>query len=119
MASIFQAFPQLRTAAPRLTRRLFVCRPCLNLDAPARAFPARPSSILKQVRCKSTHPLPVRFVLPNPNATPAAPAKDHGTKGSSWPNLTDRRVAWWCFGSALSVFGIVVFGGLTRLTESG
>lgn len=25
----------------------------------------------------------------------------------------------WLLGSAASVFGIVVFGGLTRLTESG
>jgi cytochrome c oxidase assembly protein subunit 15 len=28
-------------------------------------------------------------------------------------------VAYWLLGSAASVFGIVVFGGLTRLTESG
>jgi cytochrome c oxidase assembly protein subunit 15 len=28
-------------------------------------------------------------------------------------------VAFWLLGSAASVFGIVVFGGLTRLTESG
>jgi cytochrome c oxidase assembly protein subunit 15 len=28
-------------------------------------------------------------------------------------------VGYWLIGSAASVFGIVVFGGLTRLTESG
>lgn len=32
---------------------------------------------------------------------------------------TSRAVGLWLLGSALSVFGIVVFGGLTRLTESG
>jgi hypothetical protein len=33
--------------------------------------------------------------------------------------LSDKVVAYWLLGSAASVFGIVVFGGLTRLTESG
>lgn len=32
---------------------------------------------------------------------------------------SDKSVAYWLLGSAASVFGIVVFGGLTRLTESG
>ncbi|KAI1118611.1 cytochrome c oxidase assembly protein COX15 [Nemania sp. NC0429] len=32
---------------------------------------------------------------------------------------TSKSVAYWLLGSAASVFGIVVFGGLTRLTESG
>jgi len=36
------------------------------------------------------------------------------------PKFTESRaVAIWLLGSAASVFGIVVFGGLTRLTESG
>ncbi|QIX02001.1 hypothetical protein AMS68_007518 [Peltaster fructicola] len=33
--------------------------------------------------------------------------------------LTSKYVAYWLLGSAASVFGIVIFGGLTRLTESG
>lgn len=42
------------------------------------------------------------------------------TKGkSSFPQVSDKSVAYWLLGSAVSVFGIVVFGGLTRLTESG
>jgi cytochrome c oxidase assembly protein subunit 15 len=32
---------------------------------------------------------------------------------------TSKGAAIWLLGSAASVFGIVVFGGLTRLTESG
>lgn len=38
---------------------------------------------------------------------------------SKFPNVSDKIVAYWLLGSAASVFGIVVFGGLTRLTESG
>jgi cytochrome c oxidase assembly protein subunit 15 len=37
----------------------------------------------------------------------------------SFPNTSSKSVAYWLLGSAASVFGIVVFGGLTRLTESG
>ncbi|KAF2136466.1 uncharacterized protein K452DRAFT_237439 [Aplosporella prunicola CBS 121167] len=38
---------------------------------------------------------------------------------SSFPKVSDKKVGYWLLGSALSVFGIVVWGGLTRLTESG
>ncbi|CCU82210.1 cytochrome c oxidase assembly protein COX15 [Blumeria hordei DH14] len=40
-------------------------------------------------------------------------------KGEFFPEVTSKSVAYWLLGSAASVFGIVVFGGLTRLTESG
>lgn len=38
---------------------------------------------------------------------------------SFFPEISHKAVAYWLLGSAASVFGIVVFGGLTRLTESG
>ena len=38
---------------------------------------------------------------------------------SRFPDVSDKSVAYWLLASAASVFGIVVFGGLTRLTESG
>lgn len=38
---------------------------------------------------------------------------------SRFPDASSKIVAYWLLGSAASVFGIVVFGGLTRLTESG
>lgn len=41
------------------------------------------------------------------------------TKSSSFPETSSKSVAYWLLGSAASVFGIVVLGGLTRLTESG
>ncbi|KAK5303342.1 Cytochrome c oxidase assembly protein cox15 [Exophiala xenobiotica] len=40
-------------------------------------------------------------------------------KNSFFPDTSSNVVAYWLLGSAASVFGIVVFGGLTRLTESG
>lgn len=46
-------------------------------------------------------------------------AKSEAGKGSSFPKTSTNTVAYWLLGSAASVFGIVVFGGLTRLTESG
>ena len=40
-------------------------------------------------------------------------------KAPYFPETSSKAVAYWLLGSAASVFGIVVFGGLTRLTESG
>ncbi|OAP65197.1 hypothetical protein AYL99_01169 [Fonsecaea erecta] len=56
---------------------------------------------------------------------PKRQGKDAGETGnqskskSSFPDTSSNTVAYWLLGSAASVFGIVVFGGLTRLTESG
>ncbi|KAH7020986.1 cytochrome oxidase assembly protein-domain-containing protein [Microdochium trichocladiopsis] len=41
------------------------------------------------------------------------------SRSSSFPDMSSRSVGLWLVGSAVSVFGIVIFGGLTRLTESG
>lgn len=38
---------------------------------------------------------------------------------SFFPDISSRAVGYWLIGSAGLVFGIVVLGGLTRLTESG
>ncbi|POS82325.1 hypothetical protein EPUL_006304, partial [Erysiphe pulchra] len=40
-------------------------------------------------------------------------------KDGFFPEITSKSVSYWLLGSAASVFGIVVLGGLTRLTESG
>ncbi len=47
------------------------------------------------------------------------PAAGKVSSASRWPDTSSNAVAYWLLGSAASVFGIVVFGGLTRLTESG
>lgn len=53
-------------------------------------------------------------------AEPAAESNDKSrSRSSSFPDTSSKSVAYWLLGSAASVFGIVVFGGLTRLTESG
>jgi hypothetical protein len=128
MASIFHAFPQLRTAAPRLSRRLFVCRPCLNARPPVRSLFAasrscapRPSPT-QSVRWKSTQPLRSSAAIGTSNSEAAILAdavNGERTRAKSSPNVSSKSVAYWLLGSAASVFGIVVFGGLTRLTESG
>ncbi|TKA46320.1 hypothetical protein B0A49_12724, partial [Cryomyces minteri] len=40
-------------------------------------------------------------------------------KTTFWPETSSKAAGYWLLGSAASVFGLVVFGGLTRLTESG
>jgi hypothetical protein len=68
MASIFHAFPQLRTAAPRLSRRLFVCRPCLNAHPPVRSLFAASRSCAPRPsprnRCDGSRPSRCEAVPP-------------------------------------------------------
>ncbi|KAI1979175.1 Cytochrome c oxidase assembly protein cox15 [Ophidiomyces ophidiicola] len=49
----------------------------------------------------------------------AASAEASRASKTRFPEVSSKIVAYWLLGSAASVFGIVVFGGLTRLTESG
>ncbi|EHK23914.1 uncharacterized protein TRIVIDRAFT_45836, partial [Trichoderma virens Gv29-8] len=50
----------------------------------------------------------------------AAASQAQGQASKAFPKkTTSKAVALWLIGSAASCFGIVVFGGLTRLTESG
>ncbi|KAI1772306.1 COX15-CtaA-domain-containing protein [Hypoxylon cercidicola] len=117
--------PGLRRAAPRLVASPspFVCRQCLRHRQP----PPRILQSLRQLRHASTESSPAqtkpaRFfsasavpaaVTATPRAAAAAGAKRR------FPETSSKSVAYWLIGSAASVFGIVVFGGLTRLTESG
>lgn len=71
---------------------------CLNTSSTKNTAAAAPSPTLKQT------------------SELAAGAK---SKTKSFPETSSKSVAYWLLGSAVSVFGIVVFGGLTRLTESG
>jgi len=126
MASIFHAYPQLRTAAPRLSRRLFATTPCLHAPlrstiavARASACAARPAPV-QSLRWRSTQPLRHSAAnAANAMSAEAATVTNSNVKPSAFPATTSKSVAYWLLGSAASVFGIVVFGGLTRLTESG
>ncbi|KAI5807367.1 cytochrome oxidase assembly protein-domain-containing protein [Peziza echinospora] len=60
--------------------------------------------------------LPINNEIPSFRKSVAATGE---VKKSFFPKHNDRNVAFWLLGSAGLVFGIVVLGGLTRLTESG
>lgn len=107
----------LRKSAPRLTRKLFTCshgcRTSFTNQSSKRLFGS------KGVSRSSTE------LLSRPSITStfgeASNFLDSGTKSKAkyFPETSEKSVAYWLLGSAASVFGIVVFGGLTRLTESG
>ncbi|KAI1427896.1 cytochrome c oxidase assembly protein COX15 [Xylaria sp. FL1777] len=126
---------------PSGLRTPFVCRQCLRQRSPI-----VPSRILQSVRQSRRHAtttttttttpmtttttstrtkrpaLPPTFFSTRPNAamSTATQAAGHQLSKPAFPETTSSKsVAYWLLGSAASVFGIVVFGGLTRLTESG
>ncbi|KAL8718139.1 MAG: hypothetical protein Q9225_004695 [Loekoesia sp. 1 TL-2023] len=117
MASTTPMLSMLRRAAPRLTSSFFTChcacRTQLRNQSSRRLF-------------GSNGPLQSGTgLLSRPQITASLdnPGKSFNLGGKSqakfFPETSDKSVAYWLLGSAASVFGIVVFGGLTRLTESG
>ncbi|KAH8882123.1 COX15-CtaA-domain-containing protein [Thozetella sp. PMI_491] len=119
----------MRRAGLRLSQSTLVCRQCLRPPKPT-----SPPSILSRI----AWPRPTRSHSTAAGAqTPAAGldsqlvyagkaakenasrASDSTSSKSSWPETNSKVVGYWLLGSAVSVFGIVVWGGLTRLTESG
>lgn len=123
----------LRHAAPNLTRHFFACRTavrpshgqqCLKSHRqPIRYHSVRNTPFLQAFRSQSTStaqsaqrsPLGQLSKTFGQKVEPAAtePVKRF------FPSTSTKAVAYWLLGSAASVYGIVVFGGLTRLTESG
>ena len=61
---------------------------------------------------------PMEAMAAQAAAQPAA-AETQAAAKKFFPQTSSKGVAYWLLGSAASVFGLVVFGGLTRLTESG
>ncbi|KAK4454151.1 putative cytochrome c oxidase assembly protein COX15 [Podospora aff. communis PSN243] len=111
----------LRRAAAQLSRSAIVRSQCLR-----RHQPRFPSSKIAQLACAATaaraYSSPsIVSQLPKTNAQTSIPKdeRESSAKKSAWPEQNPKSVAYWLIGSAVSVFGIVVFGGLTRLTESG
>lgn len=125
--------PGLRRAAPRLSQELFICHRCIKQSSPLSRqvqFPGK-STFSRTVRFNSTA-LPADASLNatihkssplnslSHTITNAEKEKVTGiAKKAFFPETSSKGVAYWLLGSAASVFGIVVFGGLTRLTESG
>ena len=128
MASIFSTFPALKKAAPRLSRQFFSCLQCSRMVPKARPttlyLKAFKSSTRRTIASSSD-----AFSSPSgASSTLASLSKSISQKTERttrvvrtafFPETSDKVVAYWLLGSAASVFGIVVFGGLTRLTESG
>ncbi|KAF7888763.1 hypothetical protein EAF00_009063 [Botryotinia globosa] len=125
MASIL---PGLRKATPRLSRDFFICYQCLKQPRPTlrqTKFPAKSISS-RSIRFNSN----IATITESANgASPLSSLAESLSKSSQainkassrsrFPETSSKSVGYWLLGSAASVFGIVVFGGLTRLTESG
>ncbi|KAL4932794.1 cytochrome c oxidase assembly protein cox15 [Aspergillus undulatus] len=125
MASLGNPILLFRRLAPRLSKELFTCRQCLartqnystrtSLRTPSVPLARNASRINATSLSSQARKAFVRCA--------SASAAIDGTKSeaskSSFPDVSSKTVAYWLLGSAASVFGIVVFGGLTRLTESG
>ena len=124
----------LRRAAPGLTRHLFprsaLCQRCQKSNLPQRNFPFQrrtARSSVYSLRDISTWTTSSKSgVLPTLEQSSGLPLTENGLRHSGipirssfFPEETERPVGYWLLASAASVFGIVVFGGLTRLTESG
>lgn len=129
MASLQGPGLALRGLAPRLPQ-LFACRQCLrkqgfitrsfsNIRKVSPLSPGRtvPNACLAAAKSRSG----ILFQLRAASTTAAAESAttDAATSKSGFPDVSSKSVAYWLLASAASVFGIVVFGGLTRLTESG
>ena len=129
MASII---PGIRRAVPQISRNFFVCRQCMKQSSPIlRTVTTGKSSLLRNIRFNSSVAHPPNTATTVSTASPLSSLSQTisnveiaaGNKKASnpkfFPETSSKSVAYWLLGSAVSVFGIVVFGGLTRLTESG
>jgi cytochrome c oxidase assembly protein subunit 15 len=127
MASIFHG---LRRIAPRLSQNFFICHQCLKHGRPAidKSTILGRSTFQRSVRSNNVAAHPDNAArksspLASLSQTIASPKGESILKSGStrkfFPETSSKSVAYWLLGSAASVFGIVVFGGLTRLTESG
>lgn len=129
MASLGTSLPLWRSVVPRTSKGLFTCRQCLRDQGYAaksiRRYGAMPSPQSSKMRPSLFFDKNRQFFTSALRKSTAAPAitsaiEEGASKAKSeMPKISNKSVAYWLLGSAASVFGIVVFGGLTRLTESG
>ncbi|KAL6874944.1 cytochrome oxidase assembly domain-containing protein [Trichoderma novae-zelandiae] len=104
----------MRRAALQAPSKFFVCNQCLR-QAPRRS----PSPLLNIIRSRGYADAKPLESLAAQNASALA-SEAQAQAAKAFPKkTTSKAVAIWLLGSAASCFGIVVFGGLTRLTESG
>lgn len=116
----------IRRAAPKLAKDYFVSKFCSAATSPFAPIRVVHKSNFQTMRFyNSTAPAGSNVMAANVG-TPLTglsqtigQAEQHRAKKGFFPKTSSKGVAYWLLGSAASVFGIVVFGGLTRLTESG
>ncbi|CAF9907329.1 MAG: Cytochrome c oxidase assembly protein cox15 [Heterodermia speciosa] len=120
MPPILNSWPALARATPKLYRQLFTCRQCQTLGLKLKVNPTK--NAISAFRYH-TSPSGLDAIEPKrvlisklPSLRRIVKSRIHGAR---FPAVSRKIVAYWLLGSAASVFGIVVFGGLTRLTESG
>ncbi len=118
MAPVTRTWPALARPAPRFSQRLFTCCRCRYLRASVRPQSADATSTSRWCTTAVARELP-RSGLSSPLSSLSQSIKAAKDRKRYFPDVSEKIVAYWLLGSAASVFGIVVFGGLTRLTESG
>lgn len=133
MASLVPGF---RRMAWQASSRLLASNQCLLRQVPrssSSSSSSAPSHILNVVRSRAyatetttqtttTTTSPLGKLAKEMSTRPSYHAETEAiaaAKSRSFPETSSKGVAYWLLGSAVSVFGIVVFGGLTRMTESG
>jgi len=126
LSSMASFLPGLRRVVPRLASDFFICHHCMKHARPAAAqikIPGK-ANLSRSIRFNSS-----AATFPEIAAKKTSPlsslsqtisnAEKEKVKKAFFPEISSNTVAYWLLASAGSVFGIVVFGGLTRLTESG
>lgn len=112
--------PGIRRIALQAPSRFFVCNQCLRQTAaPQQRFASRVLNVVRSrgfAHAKPTTPL---GSMADHVASRSTAAQAQELAKAAFPKTNPKSVAYWLIGSAVSVFGIVVWGGLTRLTESG
>lgn len=140
MASVIGASPlrmRLALRAQTLFQDFPACRRCLHQQANTardvlllRQHAASLTRLsrggrLRQIRLQSSTTLsessssPLGALSQTISQQQASHGAKSGSRVSSWPEVSSKGAGYYLLASAASVFGIVVFGGLTRLTESG
>ncbi|KAK2782778.1 Cytochrome c oxidase assembly protein cox15 [Onygenales sp. PD_12] len=119
--------PMFRSLAPRFAPEFFTCRQCLQNNPRYANSSRRWMGMLRFPRASRLSPFAPAArkqgasTLKSASFASAAKTAASGapSSNSAFPSVSNKIVAYWLLGSAASVFGIVIFGGLTRLTESG
>ncbi|KZZ91363.1 Heme A synthase/Protoheme IX farnesyltransferase [Moelleriella libera RCEF 2490] len=112
--------PGLRRATLQAAPRFFVCNQCLRqIPSPPRLASRIVNVIQRQSSAAARPASPLGSMADRLSSRSASVSQAQQLAQGVPPRTNPKSVAYWLIGSAASVFGIVVWGGLTRLTESG